>query len=463
MPNDKLAILDRLFNPAGVAVIGVTGDPDRVGYCLLESLVYAGFKGRIYPVHPRLDSLLGLPVYRSLDELPGPVDLAVIGVNQYATVDMVEQCGQKGIPGVVCIAGGYREMGAAGEALEERLIAAARRYNMALVGPNTLGIINTAAGLNTSFYPMRLPVGRVSLISQSGGVGLTILQKASDEGLGINKWVGVGNRSTLELSDYLEYLARDRETGVIGIFLEGTDDARRLVKTAAAAARQKPVVIYKAGRSEAVNFAAVSHTGSMAGSYRIYRQIFAQHGLLVAESVAELVAACKALAIAPLPAGNRLGVITHTAGPSIVMLDEVVRREVEISSFQPATIETIKAALGENPAVVIKNPLDAAGHGMLAASFGRLADAVAGDPGVDLVAAVYCLHLHWRFPSRELLAVRRRTGKPLLALYVGTQAGVREERDYLQAGGIPVYLTAEEAAWGAAALAHYGIRRRGEN
>jgi acetyltransferase len=461
LPGNKLEVLDSIFYPRSVAVIGVTESSDRVGYNLLQSLIYSGFQGKIYPIHPRLESLQGLPVYRSLEEVPGPVDVAVIGVNQFATVEVVEQCGKKGVKGVICVAGGFREMGPAGKALEERLIAVARQYNMEVVGPNTLGLINTRANLNATFYPLRLPRGKVSFVSQSGGVGLTILHKAMDEGLGVNKWVGVGNRSTLELSDYLEYLARDDSTAVIGVFVEGTDDARRLVQVAGEVARRKPVVFYKVGRSDTVNLAAVTHTGSMAGSYQMYRQILQQFGLLVVENALEMMAACKALAMAPIPRGNGVGVVTHTAGPSIVLLDEVNLRGGVFPPFAESTMDRIKEVLGQNPPVVLKNPLDAAGQGMQAAAIGRLVEAVLDDPRIDLLVAIYCLHLNWRCPTPELLAAQKRSGKPVVALYISTVEEVKEEREILHSRDIPVYITPEEAAWGVSALLHYALQRGG--
>ncbi|WP_027717032.1 acetate--CoA ligase family protein [Desulfovirgula thermocuniculi] len=457
----KAEVIARLFYPRAVAVIGVTASPERVGYNLLESIVSAGFKGRIYPVHPRLETLAGLPVYRSLEEVPGPVDLAVVGVNQLAALEVVEECGRKGVKGVVLVAGGFKETGPQGEALEKRLVEVARRYGMEVVGPNTLGLLNTHAGLNATFYPLgELPRGSASFITQSGGVGLAILQKARDEGLGIGKWVGVGNRSTLEPADYLEYLAQDESTSVIGLFLEGTEDAGRLARVAGKVARQKPVVVYKVGRSGRADFAALTHTGSMAGSYRMYRQIFGeQFGLLMVENTLAMVAACKALALAPRPAGNGVGVVTHTAGPSIVFLDEVAMGGGVFPAFAPETMEKIKGILGENPPVVLKNPLDAAGQGMQAATFGRLLEAVAQDPGVNLLAAIFCQHRHWRCPTPEILAVRERYGKPVVALYIAALDEVRPERDILQGRGVPVYLTPEEASWGATALIHYALRR----
>jgi acetyltransferase len=451
--------LHAVFYPRAVAVVGVTDTPDRVGYNLLESVLSGGYRGLVYPVHPRLKEVQGLKVYNRLEDVPGPVDLAVIGLNQHATVEAVETCGRLGVKGVVCVAGGYREMGDEGKELEERLVAAARKHDMALIGPNTLGLINTEAGLNATFYPMPLRPGRVSFLSQSGGIGLVVLRKAEDEGLGINKWVGVGNRSVLEFADYLEYLAGDPGTSVIGVFMEGIDDARRFVQTAARVAETKPVVIYKAGRAEGVSYAALTHTGSMAGSFAVFRDVCRQFDLFLVSSAAELVAACKALAYAPLPRGNGVGVLTHTAGPSIALLDRLLQHGCLVPELRSETLDKIKEVLGPNPPVVLKNPLDGAGQAFLPEPYGRLAAALLEDPQIHLLVGIHCLHRHWRFPSRELADLAARYGKPVLACYVSTWEGAREDREWLQEAGVPVYTSPEEAAVGAAALIHYSRRR----
>jgi len=460
MDKEMLQVMHRLFNPRSVVVVGATDSPGRVGYNLLESVLYGGFKGQVYPVHPRLTTLQGLKVYAELEDVPGPVDVAVVAVNQFATVDTIARCGRLGIKAAICVAGGYRETGDEGLRLEERLVSLARDYGIAMVGPNTLGLLNTGADFYSTFYPLRLPKGRVSFVSQSGGIGLTLMHKAADEGLGINKWVGVGNRSTLEISDYLAYLAQDEETDVIGIFLEGTEQARDLVQTAARIAKSKPVVIYKAGRFAANDFVAFTHTGTAAGSYRMYRDILMeQFGVLMVDSVAELVAACKALSISTLPAGRGLGVVTHTAGPSIALLDVAARQGISLPALQPETINSIKDAMGQNPPVVLKNPLDTVGVGFEAGIYGRVVNAMLDDPGIDLLVAIYCLHKNWRFPSAEMLTALQRSGKPVLAYYVSTWEACRDERQLLQPAGVPLYTSPEEAAAAVSALIHYGNLR----
>ncbi len=463
MEKEVFQSMHKLFYPRSVVVVGATDSPDRVGFNILESILYGGFKGKVFPVHPRLGTLQGLQVYPSLESVPGPVDVAVVAVNQFATVDTIAECGRLGIKAAICVAGGYRETGAEGLRLEERLISVAREHGVTLVGPNTLGLISTGADFYSTFYPLRLPIGKVSLVSQSGGMGLTIMHKAADEGMGINKWVGVGNRSTLEVSDYLEYLARDEETDVIGVFLEGTEEARKLVQTAARIAGIKPVVVYKAGRFNTTDFAALTHTGTASGSYRMYRDIFMdQFGVLMVDSVAELVAACKALSVSPLPAGGRLGVVTHTAGPSIALLDAASRQDITVPPLQKETINKIEDILGQNPPVVLKNPLDTVGLGFEAGIYGRVVSAVLEDPGIDLLVAIYCLHKNWRFPSPELLYAQLRSGKPLLAYYVTTWEACREERYILQQAGVPLYISPNEAAGAISALVHYGNMWRRE-
>ncbi|MCL6634771.1 MAG: CoA-binding protein [Peptococcaceae bacterium] len=457
MNKEDLERMRGMFYPGSVAVLGATDAPEKVGYNLLESIIYGGFKGEVYPVHPRLKSILGMRVYRSLEEIPGPVDLAVVGLNQHATVEAVELCGRMGVKGAVCVAGGFRETGEEGLSLEKRLVEASRKYGIKVIGPNTLGMINTDACLDASFYPLRLKKGNVSFVSQSGGIGLNIIQKSMDEGLGINKWVGVGNRTVLEIADYLEYLAEDPGTKVIGVFLEGVDDARRLVQVAGEVARRKPVVVYKVGRSGAVNYAALTHTGSMAGPHQLFRDIFRQFGVMMVDSVPELVAACKALSLCPLPAGGRVGMYTYTAGPSIAALDQLARREITVPPFSPDTIKKIRGILGENPPVVLKNPLDAAGLGFMAETYGQLVEAVLDDYNVDLLITFSCIQKNWRNPTRELIGAKKKTDKPVLACYISTVAGVAEDREALQEAGIPLYISPDEAAWGAAALLHYGL------
>lgn len=451
--------LKEIFYPRSVAVLGVTDSVQRVGYNMLESLLHGGFRGRVYPVHPRLEEVMGRKVYRSLAEIPDRVDLVMMALNERASLEALRDCAGKGVKGAVCVAGGYRETGEDGAALEEELRREARRYGVALIGPNTLGFINNEIDLYAFFHPMKLPKGGASFICQSGGVGLSIVYQAAGAGLGINKWVGVGNRSTFEFTDYLAFLGEDRTTTAIGIFVEGTENARQMVRMAGSI--NKPVVVYKVGRSDAVSYAALTHTGSMAGSYRVYRDIFSQFGLHVVESTSEMVACMRALAMAPPPPGNRVGIFTHTAGPSIVAADLLLERGCVLPDFTEKTMEEVRRITGPSPPFVLKNPLDVAGFGFHAENFGPLLEIVAGDPNVDLIFPIYCHHKNWRFPGPEIVRAREKTGKTFVALYLCQESLCGEDRRLLAGHGIPLFTAPEEAARAAAALVDRGEKLRG--
>ncbi len=311
--------LDRMFSPRSVAVIGAGATPDKVGHAIMDSIVTGGFPGPIYPVHPRHSEILGLPVYKDLDELPEIPDLAVVALNQRATVTMTARLREIGVGGASLIAGGYAEMGADGLLLQAELRKAAG--DMPIVGPNTLGFLNARAWLNVTFYPRILHPGYVSFLSQSGGIGLGIKGRADDEGLGLAKWVGVGNRVNLEFYTLLEYLRDDPDTRVIGIFTEGSSDPRAFMEQVALTTPYKPVIVYKGGRGDDADKVTVTHTGAAAGSSAIWDGALKQAGAQTVSSVSEMVAVCKALSVGKTPAGKRLGIFTHTAGPSIVAWD----------------------------------------------------------------------------------------------------------------------------------------------
>lgn len=437
--------LEAMMYPQSVAIVGATSTPDRVGYNLLDSILYGRFNGPVYPVHPRHETLLGQKVYRSLQDIPGKVDLALVALNQKDSVDVVKSCAEKGVKGVVCISGGYRETGGEGVVLEQELRRMANTYGIPMIGPNTLGFINNHADLYATFYPMLLPKGGVSFVSQSGGVGMTFLCQAADAGLGISKWVGAGNRTGLEFADYLEYLGSDSDTKVIGLLVEGSENAADLVRTAGRLS--KPVVVYKVGRSEAVDFATLTHTGSITGSYQVYSDIFRQFGLHQVETMMEMIAALRGLAVVARPSGPRLGIMTHTAGPSIVAADILISRGHILPQLSQRTLEKIRKLTGPNPPLVLKNPLDVAALGFATAPWGEYLDIMCQDPDLDIILAIYAEHKTHGLPTKELIKARELWGKPIIACCISRPGVSWEDRRELDRHGIPMFTTPEEAAW----------------
>ncbi len=443
--------MDRMFSPRSVAIIGAGAEPDKVGHAIMDSIVTGGFSGAIYPVHPRHDRILGLKVYRDVRDLPEVPDLAVVALNQRSSVEVTRKLRDRGVGGVSVIAGGYAEMGPDGIKLQQDLRQAAG--DMPMVGPNTLGFLNARAKLNVTFYPRVLYPGDVSFLSQSGGIGLAIKGRSDDEGLGLAKWVGVGNRVNLEFHTLLDYLNDDPDTRVIGIFTEGSSDPRAFMEQVAAITPRKPVVVYKGGRGDDADRVTVTHTGAAAGSSHIWEGALRQAGAETVSSVSEMVSVCKALSIGKIPKGKRLGIFTHTAGPSIVAWD-MLRSEpgCVLSQLHDQTLQRIAAILGPSVPVVYKNPVDGAAGAFLAEPYHDIAEAMLQDPSVDALLAIFCEHKNWPYPSDALIDLASRFPQPIVACFIGSIRKIGSDRAKLHTAGVPTYVLPEDAAIGMRSL-----------
>jgi acetate---CoA ligase (ADP-forming) subunit alpha len=443
--------MDRMFSPRSVAIIGARAEPDKVGHAVVDSLVTGGFSGTVYPVHPRHDRILGLKVYSDLHDLPEVPDLAVVALNQRSSVEVTRRLRDMGVAGVILIAGGYAEMGPDGIKLQQELREAAG--DMPMVGPNTLGFLNARSNLNVTFYPRVLHPGTVSFLSQSGGIGLAIKGRCDDEGVGLAKWIGVGNRVNLEFHTLLEYLDADADTRVIGIFTEGSSDPRAFMERIAAITPRKPVVVYKGGRGDDADRVTVTHTGAAAGSWQIWEGALRQAGAEIVSSVSEMVSVCKALSIGKIPKGKRLGIFTHTAGPSIVAWD-ILRNEpgCTLSNLDERTLQRIAEILGPSVPVVSTNPVDGAGGAFLTKPYHAITEALLQDPSVDAVLAIFCEHKNWPYPSDALIDLARRFPQPIVACFIGSVRKIESDRLRLHEAGIPAYVLPEDAAIGMCAL-----------
>ena len=443
--------LDKMFNPQSVAVIGAGAEPDKVGHAIMDSVVTGGFPGRIYPIHTRHSEILGLKVYRDLDDLPEAPDLAVVALNQRSTVEMTARLSRMGVAGASLIAGGYAEMGIQGAALQRKLAEAAG--DMPVVGPNTLGFLNARSRLNVTFYPRSLHPGHVSMLSQSGGIGLSVQGRGDDEGMGFAKWVGVGNRVNLEFHTLLEYLGEDPDTRVIGIFMEGTAQPRAFVNACAEITPNKPVVVYKGGKGADADHNTVSHTGAAAGNDVLWNGALRQAGVETVASAAEMVAVCKALAVGRVPTGKRLGIFTHTAGPGIVAWDVLGQEPgCVLAKLEEKTLAKIAEILGPSVPVVYKNPVDGAAGAFLAKPFHDIAEAMLNDPSIDALLTIFCEHKNWPYPSDALIELASRYSRPIVACFIGSVSKIGPDRERLHEAGVPVYVVPDEAALGMRAL-----------
>jgi acetyltransferase len=434
--------LDALFRPASLAVVGASQSAGKLGYILLKNVVDYQFRGRIYPVNPAGGELFSLKVYRSLAEIPEPVDLVLISVPAPAVLSVVEEAARLGVRAGVVLSSGFGETGPEGKVLEQRLRETVRAAGMRLVGPNCMGIYNLSDHLNgTYFWELPKTGGNISFISQSGAFGGLFFHEVRDRQLGISKFVSIGNMVDVDYADLLDYLADDPDTGVIAMFVEGVGDGRRFLEAAQRASSRKPLVALKAGRTRAGSRAASSHTGSMAGEAAAYEAAFRRAGIIWARSTAELFDITVALSAwaQSLPKSDRVAILTISGGPSVVASDACEEAGLELPQLSTDTVARIRALMPSFAAS--GNPVDMtpqmSPHNYVACISSVMADplidgAIAINVGLDVVAY-----------AEGLAAAKQTYGKPVVAFAVDNPNVI----SLLRQAGIPNFPSPERAVW----------------
>lgn len=436
--------LERIFRPQSVAVVGASDQPGKVGYTLLKNLVDAGFPGPIYPVNAKRPSVQGLPAVARISDLPSPPELAVICTPAPSVPAVVRECGDLGIRGIVVISAGFRETGPAGKALEEEIRRDAARYDgMRIIGPNCLGVIAPHSKLNASFAAATPPAGRVAFLSQSGALCTSMLDWALEEEVGFSYFVSIGNMLDVGVGDLIDYFGSDPTTDSIVLYVESITDARQFMSAARAFARQKPIVVYKAGRFAQSAKAAASHTGAMAGVDAVYDAAFQRAGAVRVMQVDDLFDCAELLARKRVPKGPRLAIVTNAGGPGVMATDALLARRGTLANLSERSLAALNAALPSSWSH--GNPVDVLGD----APPERLAqalDIVLADEGVD-AATVMLTPQDMTDPTGAALAageVAARYAKPVLAVWMGGHA-VREGVQALNRLGVPTYQTPDHA------------------
>jgi acetyl coenzyme A synthetase (ADP forming)-like protein len=352
------ASLRPFFQPRSVAVVGASRDPSSIGYRILEALVLSRFQGPVYPINPKATVVGCFRAYPSVRELPEPVDLVVIAVPRDAVMGVVDDCAARGVRALVVITAGFAEVNAEGRALQKSLVEKVRGYGMRMIGPNCMGLLNTAPAvrLNASFSPVFPPPGRVAMSSQSGALGLAILAAATRFGLGLSTFVSVGNKADVSGNDLLQYWEEDAGTEVILLYLESFGNPRRFARIARRVSRRKPIVAIKSGRTQAGGRAAGSHTAALAAKEVAVEALFHLTGVIRAETLPEMFDLAAALASQPLPRGRRVAIVTNAGGPAILCTDVCEAGGLIIPELSDATKSRLATALPA--AASVANPVD---------------------------------------------------------------------------------------------------------
>ena len=446
--------LDVFFRPRSIAVIGASRTPGKVGHDVLADLISSGFAGDIVVVNPGTDSILDLPCFPDLASSGKAVDLAVIVVPRDKVLDAITESIDSGAQGIVVISAGFRELGAEGFEIEKQMVDICRRRAVRMLGPNCLGIINTHHDLNASFagrYPQR---GGISIFSQSGAVCAAMLDLCATRHLGISKMVSIGNKADINEIDLLSWLAKDEETSVIVGYLEDISAGETFVKAAEEAADAKPVIILKSGTTPTGLKAAASHTGVLAPVDSAYGAAFRRSGVVQAENFEALIDYSAALALQPLPRGDRVLIITNAGGPGTMAADAVEKAGLNVAILENRTITLLRERLPRESAV--NNPIDVLGD----ADPERYAEAIKsaqGDPSVDAVLLIMTPQTMSR-PAETAMAVAEAVdgSKPVLASFMGGK-DVLPGRSELCAAGLPDFDSPERAVAALRAMHEYGL------
>jgi acetate---CoA ligase (ADP-forming) len=440
-------LLDPLLSPRSIAVVGASRSPATMGNQILSNLVRYRYAGTVFPVNPNAKAVNAMKAWPSLTAIPDPVELAVVAVPKELVARVAEEAGRKGVRALVVISAGFREVGGAGVQRERELMGICRQYGMRLVGPNCMGVLNADPGvsMNATFAPSMPPHGRAAFVSQSGAMGLSVLDYAKEYGIGIAHFVSMGNKPDVSGNDLLLHWEDDPGIGVILMYVENFGNPRRFLEIASRVTRKKPIVVVKSGRSRVGARAASSHTGALAASDAAIDALLTQAGVLRAGSVEELFDLAMAFGGQPLPRSRRVAVVTNSGGPGIMAADALEANRVTVAELAPQTVDRLRPLFP--PEASLRNPLD-----MIASAtppgYRSALDALLHDPGIDAVMAIFVPPLGVRQEDVAEAIVAAKAGhaeKPVLAVLMGRE-GLPQGRAELHAVDIPAYIFPESAA-----------------
>jgi acetyltransferase len=438
--------LDRIFNPQNVAIIGASDVEDSVGYALVKNFTQIGYAGKVNLVNIRKPEILGIKTYKSIDQIPEPVDLAIIAIPAKAVPDVMEECGRAHVKGVIIVSGGFRETGPAGKALEETILRIAQKYGIRLIGPNCIGIIRPEINLNATFLGKMPKPGKIAFLSQSGALGSAILDWAIHENIGFSSFVSVGSMIDVDFGDLIDYFGSDPKTKSIIMFVEGITDARKFMSAARHFARTKPIIVVKAGKFPESAKAAASHTGSFTGEDDIYGAAFKRAGIVRVEEINDLFNAAEVLGTQPLPKGSRLAIITNAGGAGVMATDALIARGGSLARLSDKTMDALNNIL---PSFWSKgNPIDVLGDPK-ADYYKAAVEACLNDDTVDGVLIIFTQQAGSK-PTGiaksivDLVHSKSYQNKTILTSFMGFDA-IQEANQVFNDNNIPTYSTPEQA------------------
>ena len=435
--------LTSLFEPKTVAVIGASERENSVGSVIFRNILDAGYKGRLYPINPKHESIHGIAAYKSIEDIGARVELAVIATKPKTVPEIVEQCGRSGIKNIIIISAGFSESGHAGAALERKTLEIARSYGVRVLGPNCLGIIRPEIGLNATFARVTASVGNLALVSQSGAICSAVLDWAASNKVGFSSVISLGSTADVDFGEILDYLVYDNRSHYILLYIEGIRNSRRFMSALRSAARIKPIILLKAGRHAAGSAAVQVHSGMLAGSDIVFDAAIRRSGVVRVKTIGQLFYASKALASKFKPMGKRLAIVTNGGGPGAMAADRAGDMDIPLAELSADTMKALNSKLSTNWSR--SNPVDIVGD----ASPEHYRDAiltVAQDEGVDGVLVMLAPQAMTQPTevAQSIIEVSNATSKAIIACWMG-QEHVEEGRLAMENAGIPAFRMPETA------------------
>ncbi len=442
--------LEEILEARTVAVIGASRDKSKPGAMLLRVLKEVGFRGEVVGVNPQGGEVNGVKLYRNLEEVPFQVDLAVVLIPPRQIPEAVAACGRKGVKGVVISAEGFAEAGPEGRKLQEDVLRVLRENGMRGFGPNTLGLVNTATGLTTSYFATKamLKPGAIGVAAQSGiFVGALLRYMSSMEGLELSKGLGLGNKMDVNECDALEYLARDDQTKIVVMYLEDLREGRRFLDTAKGTTKEKPVLLLKGARTAEGARASSSHTGSLAVEDNVLQGAIRQAGILRMGSIEELIWTLKGFRTMPLPRGNRIAIVTYSGAQAILTIDEAINSGLQMATFLPPTLAKLSEVIAtpskaSNPVDLFPDMMT---HGFERTSI-KIMEALLEDPGVNAIIFISFAATGPEPYGPVATMVKESASKPVFFSLLGTRDDMEACKSFLEGMGIPCVPFPETAA-----------------
>ena len=429
------------FSPTGVAIIGASTNPRKLSYGILKNMTEYGFEGGIYPVNPKAEEVLGLKAYADVADVPDPVDLAVVVLPAPMTPEVLRACGARGIKAVVIISGGFREVGGQGKALEEECREIAESYGMRLVGPNCVGTLDLTTGLNTTFIQGIPALGSIGFVSQSGAVCGGVVDYIADKSIGFSHFASLGNELDVDETDMIAFFGDHPKVKVIAAYVEGIQNGEKFLRVASEVSRKKPIVLLKAGRTDAGAKAVSSHTGSLAGSYSAYQAAFEQAGVIEVSDLPSLFDVAWALSCQPLPKGDRVAIFTNAGGPAALASDALAANGFQLAEITPDQQKKLAEKL--NLSAQVANPVDMLG-GAEPAEYAHCLTTLDGDPEVDVLLPMLVPQslVNPGDVARAIVDATRNSDQTVLACMVGERS-LAEARQVLHENRVPMSIFPE--------------------